>query len=408
MTTPKKPSTRPRRSRFTEERIRELFPTIVVSLYIVLLAVTLALTYLFDYSLEWHVNALIVLGAIGIAVWGLLRGLLWLLDSGARHMAGGLAPLTRDEHDELTPKDRLELTSAARQSIFQVGTGLAVFLGVIFTAAGLFYTARTLETTQQGQITERYTRTIDQLGSDKLDVRLGGIYALERLAYDSPSDTPTVANVLSTYIREHSRSGPAPRRHPSLKGEWGISQNEGQYELPADVEAAFTILRKPHFEDVTVGIDLHGARLPGVFVDFEGANLSGADLREASIDRPADFSHANMRKARIDGELTGAQFKGTDLEGAEFWQSDLTDLTNANFEEADMRKVTMRNVKLTDAWMQGVDLRGADLDQVRFNGAELEDADLQGVDLSKTSGLTHTQLSKANTDRTTRLPPGLS
>jgi hypothetical protein len=35
---------------------------------------------------------------------------------------------------------------------------------------------RTYRLTQQGQITDRYTKAIEQLGSDKLDVRLGGIY----------------------------------------------------------------------------------------------------------------------------------------------------------------------------------------------------------------------------------------
>src|SRR4029453_11591667 len=38
---------------------------------------------------------------------------------------------------------------------------------------------------RQGHITDRYTKAIEQLGRDKLDVRLGGIYALERIATDS-------------------------------------------------------------------------------------------------------------------------------------------------------------------------------------------------------------------------------
>jgi len=38
------------------------------------------------------------------------------------------------------------------------------------------------ELTEQGQITDRYTKAVEQLGSDKLDVRIGGIYALERIA----------------------------------------------------------------------------------------------------------------------------------------------------------------------------------------------------------------------------------
>ena len=62
-----------------------------------------------------------------------------------------------------------------------------------------------LELTEQGQVTDRYTKAIEQLGSDKLDVRIGGIYALERVARDSAKDHPTVMEVLTAFIREHSR-----------------------------------------------------------------------------------------------------------------------------------------------------------------------------------------------------------
>ncbi len=53
-------------------------------------------------------------------------------------------------------------------------------------------------------MTDRYTKAIERLGSDKLDVRIGGIYALERVARDSARDHPTVIEVLAAFIREHS------------------------------------------------------------------------------------------------------------------------------------------------------------------------------------------------------------
>jgi hypothetical protein len=56
---------------------------------------------------------------------------------------------------------------------------------------------RSLETTRAGQIADLYSRAIEQLGSDKLDVRIGGIYAVERLARDSAADHPTVIEVLT-------------------------------------------------------------------------------------------------------------------------------------------------------------------------------------------------------------------
>ena len=76
-------------------------------------------------------------------------------------------------------------------------------------------------------MTDRYTKAIEQLGSDKLDVRIGGIYALERIARDSARDHPTVMEVLTAFIREHSRE-PMAADH----------QNPGLKIIPADVQAA--------------------------------------------------------------------------------------------------------------------------------------------------------------------------
>jgi hypothetical protein len=55
------------------------------------------------------------------------------------------------------------------------------------------------------QIADRYTRAIEQLGSSTIDVTIAGIYALEQIALDSEKDHQTVIEVLSAYIREHSR-----------------------------------------------------------------------------------------------------------------------------------------------------------------------------------------------------------
>ena len=65
-------------------------------------------------------------------------------------------------------------------------------------------------------MTDRYTKAIEQLGSGKLDIRLGGIYAPERIAHDSPRDHPTVLEVLAAFIREHSHE-PWPPKEPGAK-----------------------------------------------------------------------------------------------------------------------------------------------------------------------------------------------
>jgi hypothetical protein len=93
-------------------------------------------------------------------------------------------------------KDRLATESGFRQTLVQLIGGAALLGGLYFTAQTLRTSQetlrvnqKTLETTQQGQITERFTKAIEQLGDkERLMVRLGGIYALERIAKDSEHD----------------------------------------------------------------------------------------------------------------------------------------------------------------------------------------------------------------------------
>ena len=44
---------------------------------------------------------------------------------------------------------------------------------------------------------------------------IGGIYALERIARDSAKDHPTVMEVLTAFIREHSREQWPPSMPPA-------------------------------------------------------------------------------------------------------------------------------------------------------------------------------------------------
>jgi hypothetical protein len=72
------------------------------------------------------------------------------------------------------------------------------------TQAQLRHAQEELWLTRQGQITERFTRAIDQLGHDRTEIRLGGIYALERIAKESEEDHWPIMEVLTAYVRQHA------------------------------------------------------------------------------------------------------------------------------------------------------------------------------------------------------------
>lgn len=153
----------------------------------------------------------------------------------------------------------------------------------LFAAAALVYTARNFSLSREGQFTDRYTKAIGQLGSTELDVRLGGIYALERIAHDSPRDHPTVMEVLAAFIREHSRE------------QWPIPDS-GDASSPErttrpDVQAALTIIGRRHATHDRRTIDLTGAVLPAATLAH--ANFSNVDLAHAVLTR-ADLIKANL------------------------------------------------------------------------------------------------------------------
>jgi hypothetical protein len=171
------------------------------------------------------------------------------------------------------------LTAAA------IGVGGTVIVGVAGFWASVRNTNKITKLTEQGQLTDRYSKAVEQLGSDKLDVRIGGIYALERTAHDSPRDHLTVMEVLAAFIRENSRE---PLR-PSSRAESGDDRPE-PWTRP-DVQAAVTVIGRRNPEHDSQPVDL---RL---------ANLSGADLADS------DLRGAYLR---------GAYLRGTYLRGAKF------------------------------------------------------------------------------------------
>jgi hypothetical protein len=83
------------------------------------------------------------------------------------------------------------------------GTGAAVGLLLAFRRQQHqeVATALTELDATEKRITELYGKAVEQLGSDKAAVRLGGLYALERLAQGNPDHRQTITNVICAYLR---------------------------------------------------------------------------------------------------------------------------------------------------------------------------------------------------------------
>jgi uncharacterized protein YjbI with pentapeptide repeats len=263
---------------------------------------------------------------------------------------------------------------------------------------------------KEGQVTDRYTAAVTNLGDKTLDVRLGGIYALQRIMQDSPRDHPTIANVLTAYIRTHAGKAPAKGR-----------------PLPADVSAALTVLadRNPN-RDGKFKLDLRNSWLPDVEVSttvldpknriplakalLRGCHLSGASLDSVDL-READLVYADLHNASLsDADLSGARLSSADLSEAYLRRANLrntwlygADLRGATLWRANLRDSELQMAKLSGAYLADADLRDADLSKTDLRGA-----DLRGADLRRTFGLKAEGLVVTDLDSRTKLPAALA
>lgn len=296
----------------------------------------------------------------------------------------GAAWLDSDSLRGLTPEQRASEIDSVRSYLIQYGAG-------VFAFGALIYTARSFRLSREGHVTDRYTKAIEQLGSGSLDVRLGAIYALERIMVDSPRDHPVIVEVLAAFIREHS-----PITSSRNGGQPSAASSDGQRQAAntpptIDVRAALTVLgRRPTGRAEQGRLDLRQTSL--VSVDLSVADLSGADLRGADLSsadfsradlRGADLSHADLHDADLPGAvLRDARLLAADLSGAKLRTADLAQayLSGAKLHNADLSRMD-----LSGALLLGADLTGADLTGANLTGANLHEADVRGAYLSETN-----------------------
>jgi uncharacterized protein YjbI with pentapeptide repeats len=271
---------------------------------------------------------------------------------------------------------------AARGRLLTLGAGF-------FAGAALLFTARILVLLRRGQVTDRYTKAIEQMGSKELDVRIGGIYALEGIARDSARDHPTVMEVLTAFVREHSGEQWPPPDSPratwiTWRGRFRAGGRQQERFTRPDVQAAVTVLGRRDARRDIRPIHLNGADLTGA--DLTGANLGGADLTEATL-RDADLTRADLTGATLrDADLTRADLTEATPRGADLGGADLTEATlrSTDLRGSDLHAATLTRATLTRATLTRAFLGGADLTEATFAGADLTSADLTSARLFRT------------------------
>jgi Pentapeptide repeats (8 copies) len=226
------------------------------------------------------------------------------------------------------------------------------------------------EADRQRRIQESFVKAVEMLASDKMQVRLGGIYALERIYMrESQDDYWTIIETLTAFVRDIGRrkKGDLTKMAPFMS----INSPE-LLEKPdkaaTDVSAAMSVLlRRPEWGR-----------------QYENENQLQIDLANTAL-----------RQLVLTGiDLRRANFTGADLRVTWFMQANLSDswLPFAKLNSADFRGANLRGARLFDADMEGT---------------LLHDADLCGANLHRVENLTQEQLNAAKGNIHTILPEGI-
>ncbi len=245
---------------------------------------------------------------------------------------------------------------------------------------------------QQRRLTETFSKAAEQLASDKMEARLGGIYTLERLALEAiaylrpppwwrrvrrkrqPLTDPvsdlywTAMETLTAFVRERAKweeektATPAP----PYRRAWGPQLRHRLLAAPGptpptDINAVLTVIRRRP-ESARARERQRGWSLDLRATDLRGANLAVADLEYANL-TSAHLEGAHLYAAALKRALlAGTYFQGAQLASAH--------LEGANLEEAHLEEANLGGVSFDRITLIGLASAHGDAKTILPNGVE--------------------------------------
>ncbi|HXV92751.1 MAG TPA: pentapeptide repeat-containing protein, partial [Pseudonocardia sp.] len=208
---------------------------------------------------------------------------------------------------------------------------------------------------EQRRDTDLYAQAVGQLGSGSPAVRMGGLYALERLGQDSPTQRQLVIDMLCAYLRTPAEPGGEPP-----------DRQEREVRLTAQ-----RILHR-HLRPGGDGHRQADRYWPGTDLDLTGAwlddfALGGCEVGSARFDRAHFEGPAHLERTRFHGLAT--------FDGAHFTDEAMFD--HAAFDA----QVRFRSAAVDGTAWFGQAAFGGDalFERCRFGAAQFEKARFTGT-----------------------------
>ena len=292
-------------------------------------------------------------------------------------------------------------THQSPSSSLGLGALLVALLGAPLLIWRSIVAQKTVNVTEHGQITDRINAAVASLGTEKqvhqplineegiplykkdksvkpggrkpiteivtlpnMEVRMGGIYALERIARDKLVFHTQIMEILCVYIWENSPAGKTDENGNEAQIPDGI-KDRTDIDLRADIEAVLKVLRRRTKDQIEqeqkwpgeLADESDSDGYSGYRLDLRGTDLQDHDLRGINLNH-ARLQSANLQYVKLQGaKLQGAKLWRAQLQGAKLWRARLqeADLENANLQGADLRGVKMSEGTI----LEGANLKGA-------------------------------------------------
>ncbi len=325
-----------------------------------------------------------------------------------------------------------------------INLGIGALITAVLSAPFLLWNTvirqQSLEFQKEGHITDRISKAVEQLGTEKtvkvdgdektvpnIEVRIGGLLSLERIAqdstrYDQGRDHVRVMEIICAYIRENAPASdaidfPEPEWEPlktdatKKEREAHIQARQKRFDWPNKASEWVRTLPPPR-QDVQTALDVLGRRTAQqrrIEANWPeaGPHTNGWVFDEVCIEHLPDDpieQHIPPETLRLfklkvfDWQTEFRSFSGyrlnlreTNLQKADLSQFILSgsNLTDARLEGANLIGARLEGANLIHATMHGANLSGASLSIARLHlakleGARLEDTNLVGAGLNST------------------------
>lgn len=239
------------------------------------------------------------------------------------------------------------------------------------------------QTSQRSLLNERYQKGAEMLGNGILSVRLGGIYALQRLAEEYPAEYHIqIMQLFCQFVRY-------PTEDESMEGE----QVRGSLRQREDVQAVMNAIGNRDEKRIKIekengfSLDLDNVKLQRYSMDWPNSSR----LRFSVDDSPRKPFNRLDALSRVPN-FSGVSFIGADLSHAFLTGSNLSSVI---FCASNLSDAYLLFADLSGAWFQGSDLSGAKFDGANLSGARFN---LSDTPLGPAINLTQAQLDEAVAD----------